>query len=57
MCRQTDALAGLRPPEMTERMLGVEQSNTSVVIGERLILKLYRLLEPGVNPDLEISSS
>ena len=38
------------------RPLGVEQSNTSVVIGERLILKLYRLLEPGENPDLEISA-
>ena len=33
----------------------MEQSNTSVVLGERLILKLYRLLEPGENPDLEVS--
>jgi maltokinase len=39
-----------------ERRLNVEQSNTSVVIGERLILKLYRLLEAGDNPDLEISA-
>jgi maltokinase len=39
-----------------ERRLNVEQSNTSVVIGERLILKLYRLLEPGENPDLEVSA-
>ena len=38
------------------RPLAVEQSNTSVVIGERLILKLYRLLEAGDNPDLEISA-
>lgn len=37
-----------------ERRLGVEQSNTSVVIGERHILKLYRLLEPGENPDVEV---
>jgi maltokinase len=41
---------------LTERRLGVEQSNTSVVLGERVILKLYRLLEPGQNPDLEISA-
>jgi trehalose synthase-fused probable maltokinase len=41
---------------LSERRLGVEQSNTSVVLGERLILKLYRLLEPGENPDLEISA-
>ena len=47
-----DAAAG----PMGERRLGVEQSNTSVVIGERLILKLYRLLEGGENPDLEIGA-
>lgn len=41
---------------LDERRLRVEQSNTSVVLGERLILKLYRLLEPGENPDLEISA-
>ncbi|HEY6609485.1 MAG TPA: phosphotransferase [Candidatus Limnocylindria bacterium] len=39
-----------------ERRLAVEQSNTSVVIGERLILKLYRLLEAGENPDVEIGA-
>ena len=39
---------------MHERRLRVEQSNTSVVIGERHILKLYRLLEPGENPDVEV---
>ncbi|HZM01872.1 MAG TPA: maltose alpha-D-glucosyltransferase [Candidatus Saccharimonadales bacterium] len=31
-----------------------EQSNSSIVFGERLILKCFRRLEPGVNPDLEI---
>jgi trehalose synthase-fused probable maltokinase len=39
-----------------ERRLGVEQSNTSVVIGDRLILKLYRLLEDGINPEVEVSA-
>lgn len=32
-----------------------EQSNTSVVFGEQSILKLFRILVPGTNPDLEIT--
>ena len=54
----TMALEGLLdgPIErLTERRLAVEQSNTSVRLGDRLILKLYRLLEVGDNPDLEVS--
>ena len=36
------------------KRLGVEQSNTSVRLGERLMLKLYRLLEQGINPEVEL---
>ncbi len=36
------------------RPMGVEQSNSSVVLDESLALKLYRRLEPGVNPELEL---
>jgi maltokinase len=36
------------------RPIGVEQSNSSVVIDERLMLKVFRKLEPGVNPEIEM---
>ena len=36
------------------RPMGSEQSNSSVVLGEQLVLKLYRRLEAGVNPELEL---
>ena len=36
------------------RPIGVEQSNSSIVFGESLILKVFRRVEPGVNPELEL---
>jgi trehalose synthase-fused probable maltokinase len=39
---------------LEERRLQVEQSNTSIRLGDRLMLKLYRLLEPGINPEVEV---
>ena len=36
------------------RRVSGEQSNTSVFYGDRLMLKLYRKLEPGLNPEFEI---
>ena len=41
--------SGLTPAPLT-----AEQSNSSVVYGDRLILKLFRRPDQGVNPDLEI---
>jgi maltokinase len=36
------------------RAIGVEQSNSSIVFDERLVLKLFRKLEAGINPELEL---
>jgi maltokinase len=36
------------------RPIGVEQSNSSMVFGDSLVLKSFRRLEPGVNPELEL---
>ncbi|MCK5585025.1 putative maltokinase, partial [Candidatus Bipolaricaulota bacterium] len=39
---------------LESRLLKVEQSNTSAVFGDRFVLKLYRRLEEGTSPELEI---
>jgi len=36
------------------RLVSSEQSNSSVVLDDKLILKVFRRLEPGINPELEV---
>lgn len=50
-----EALRGGSGENLKPRSVRAEQSNSSVIYGERLILKLFRRVERGLNPDLEIS--
>jgi hypothetical protein len=43
-----DAETSLRP-------IGGEQSNVSLIVGERMVLKLYRRIRPGLQPELEMA--
>ena len=36
------------------RSVGAEQSNSSIVFGDQVVLKVFRKLEPGINPELEL---
>lgn len=56
---QTTAFPNLyasSPGALQPKLLTGEQSNSSVIYGERLILKFFRRIEEGVNPELEIGT-
>jgi trehalose synthase-fused probable maltokinase len=52
--RALEGFAGLGTELSSARLVTSEQSNTSIVFDEELILKVFRRLEPGVNPELEL---
>jgi maltokinase len=47
-------LSGPLPADAPARPIGVEQSNSSIVFGDETVLKVFRRLEPGINPELEM---
>jgi maltose alpha-D-glucosyltransferase/alpha-amylase len=47
---------GERHPDLAPTVLNAEQSNTSIVFGDRFILKMYRRIEPGIHPEIEIGA-
>ena len=46
---------GYATPGPGERAVEADQSNSSAVLGESQIVKLFRRLEPGPNPDVELT--
>jgi maltose alpha-D-glucosyltransferase/alpha-amylase len=51
----TAALADCADVDPSEiKRLSAEQSNTSIAVGEQMILKLYRRLQSGTHPEVEV---
>ncbi len=52
-------LGRVAPGEQAEhvRPMSVEQSHTSLIYDDRLLLKLFRRLHPGPNPEIEITEA
>ena len=50
-----DELRGSHSIALDPRLLAGEQSNSSIVFGDRLIMKVFRRVEIGLNPDFELS--
>jgi maltose alpha-D-glucosyltransferase / alpha-amylase len=53
----SSAYHSIRPGQLTgePHLLKAEQTNSSIAYGHALIFKLFRRIEPGISPDLEIS--
>jgi len=52
--RAVEGFASLGQELTSARLITSEQSNTSIVFDDELILKVFRRLEAGVNPELEM---
>jgi maltokinase len=55
LCQPTQCQPALASEDIESLVMTAEQSNTSLVYGEEAILKVFRRIAPGPNPDLEVS--
>ena len=55
--RELRALLAATDAPLEPALPDIEQTNSSVVFGNRLILKFFRRLQEGVNPELEIGAA
>ncbi len=53
--KETSKLLSNKKDELASRVLGVEQSNSSITYEQSFFLKLYRKLDRTLNPDMEIT--
>lgn len=54
LVRRLAALCGVETPAETVREMGVEQSNSTVVVDGRHVMKLFRRLDAGPSPEVEL---
>jgi maltose alpha-D-glucosyltransferase/alpha-amylase len=43
-------------PNLESKVSRAEQSNSSIIFGDKYILKVFRKLEAGINPDIEVGA-
>ena len=46
--------AGKEMDDVPVRFVGLDQTNSAVFFGDRLMMKLFRKIEPGPNPEVEV---
>jgi maltose alpha-D-glucosyltransferase/alpha-amylase len=53
--RPTSRMEGFElPPDIEIQWLSAEQSNSSLVLGDKLVLKVIRRIRPGIHPEAEM---